>query len=191
VSKKEASESSNAEKAKDYQAVLRASSPLRLNGSPGILTVCIGIPPNCELDRPEKTVQGSCMIPAVGVTAKIVPVAPAFDVKRIEPAESQCIKIDSTGSTVSFSLTPKSEGNHSVGADIYLYDSGDCSSTPIPKTARSIEVEVLVKGPPWTEIVKAMWKMLADLWTGILGIFSAAILFLIRKKLKKWFDFGE
>jgi len=79
---------------------------------------------------------------AVGETAKVTPFTLGIDV---EPKISKCEKIVASGSEVRFKLFPVESGNFTVGADVELYDSSDCSGSPVPKSAKSVKVEVAVE----------------------------------------------
>lgn len=176
------------EKYKEYKAVLGADPTITIPGPPGRLKVWIGIP-DYNPNFPEGMTQKYAALPAAGATAKITPFAPAF---KVEPKESICMKIDPTGSEVSFTLTPTKGGTFDVGADVYLYDSINCSGPPIPKGTTTLKVQVVVKTIPDRDSIKdVIRQMLLKFWGEILMLVSAVILFLIRKKLKKWIGFGK
>ncbi len=190
---------SNAKKYKEYKAVLGADSVITMSeppGPPGRLRVWIGIP-DYKPNFPENMVQATGTLPTVGVTAKITPDAPAF---KVEPKESDCIQIHPTGSEVGFRLTPIEEGIFDVGADVQLYDSSDCSGTPIPKATTTLQVKVIVdhkkeEKKKEEEHQKKFWEIFWDevfkFWKALLVLFFAVIIFLMRKQLKKWVGFGN
>ena len=123
----------------------------------------------------------NAVIPALGDRARVTPLAPAF---KVEPKDSGCIRIDPTGSQVSFTLTPTQGGTFDVGADVALYDTSDCSGTPIPKGTTTLKVQVVVKRAG--QFLDVFWQELLKFWGVIIALFFAVIVFLIRKQLKKW-----
>ena len=179
-----------ADRYKEYQVDLGADKTITMPGPPGLLKVWIGIP-NYESKykedlRKEGMTVESAVIPALGDRARVTPLAPAF---KVEPKDSGCIRIDPTGSQVSFTLTPTQGGTFDVGADVALYDTSDCSGTPIPKGTTTLKVQVVVKRAG--QFLDVFWQELLKFWGVIIALFFAVIVFLIRKQLKKWIGFGK
>lgn len=109
---------------------------------------------------------------------------------------SVCEKIDPSGSEVRFKLIPINPGNFIVGANVELYNSKDCSGTPVPKSAESVEVKVVVNKPAIIndsegELVRVAWHAFLNFWDKVLLLIFGLILFLIRKKLFKWSGFQD
>ena len=180
------SKSSGAERYQDYMVKLGADKILTIPGTPGEITVWIGLP-EYEPNFPERMAKAYGTLPALGVSAQITPDAPAFEV---EPKESGCVKIDPTGYQVGFKLTPTRGGTFDVGANVSLYDSNDCSGAPTPKGTTYLKVQVKVRTIPDLDSLKtSIRKMLLKFWFEILALFCAVVLFLIRKQLKKWIGF--
>ena len=174
-----------------YKVVLGADREIRVPGPDGRLKVWIGGPnnqPNFQDDT--DLVKGVAMMPAVGRTAKVTPIAPDFDTGS---AKDKCISIHPTGVYATFSLKPlnmKISNTYNVGATVDLYDSNNCSGAAIPKETTAIKVRVLVNvTPPIEEIEKIFWDKLLGFWGGVLALFFALLLFLLRQRLKKWFGF--
>lgn len=183
---------SQADKFDKYAAILGVDEHMEMPGLPGELRVWIGSPVS-NPSFPARMTTGETTVPAVGETAKVEPFAPAF---KIEPAESQCIKIHPSGSEVRFKLIPQKSGQFDVGANVYLFDSLDCSGSPIPKTAATLKVivdvnkkEILVEKTK--ELWNIFWEQLLKFWAAFVALIFALILFLIKGKLKKWFGFNE
>jgi len=175
-----------------YNVVLGVDETIKIPGRPGELRVWIGSP-EYQPDFPERMTQDEATIPAVGESAKVEPFAPAF---TIEPAETQCIRIHPSGSEVRFKLIPQKQGSFEVGANVYLFDSLDCSGSPIPKTAATLKVLVEVdRKQAFLEKLNELWHVLWDkfveFWAALLVIFFGLILFLIRGKLKRRFGYGD
>jgi len=175
----------------DYKVVLGADSPIKLPGTPGRLRVWIG-DPGYKPTFPAEMTTATGALPAVGVTAKVTPIAPAF---VIEPKNSVCVTIHPTGSEVTFSLTPKDKGTYDVGAEVLLFNSSDCTGAPIPKATTTLKVTVEVnKAKIREQHVKkfgdVFWENLEKFWGALLALLSALVLFLLRRRLKKLFGFG-
>lgn len=175
-----------------YKVKLSADAQIQKPGPPGVLSVWIGDPSLTPASR-AGTTSVDTTIAAVGETAKVTPFAPMF---IIEPAEYACIKIDPTGSEARFSLTPKESGTYEVGATVALYETADCSGPPVPKPVTSLKVNVVVNaGGVVTGYVMQLWEKLwsgfLDFWGWVVATFFALLMFLIRKKLKKWFGFVD
>jgi|GEM_PF-1433874 len=171
----------------EYKVALGANALLKIPGIPGELRVWIGIK-DYEPDFPEDMRQTSKTLPAVGGTAKVTPFAPAFEV---EPNESICMKIHPSGSEIRFKLIPTKIGIFNVGADVYFFDSDDCSGAPIPKAATTLQVEVKVDtvgviAKRTKELWEVFWKKIVNFWAAVLAFLFGVVLFLIRGQLKKW-----
>ena len=127
-------------------------------------------------------------IPAIiGQYAKITPYAPDFEVS---PAQMTCVKIDPSGSEVRFTLKPKSSGKFKVSANIELFDNPDCSGPAIPKTAKTLSVEVktntkFVVLDGLQKMGTVVWDKFMSFWGIVITLFFAAALFVIRRFLKK------
>ncbi len=181
-----------AEKYNEYKVVLGADPVIKIPGPPGKLRVWIGMhdyKPNFS----EDIKQATDTLPAIGTIAKITPFAPAF---RVDPKESVCIRIHPTGSEVGFTLTPIEEGIFYVGADVNLYNSDNCSGPPVPKGTTTLQVQVVVdhvkeRKEHAKKFREVFWEKLLKFWGELLVLCSAVILFLIRKRLKKWIGFGK
>jgi len=173
-----------------YKVELGADELIRMPGLPGELRVWIGRP-DYDPDFPGSMVTAKGTLPAVGVTARITPFAPTFEV---EPKESICMKIHPTGSEVRFKLKPTQKGIFNVGADVYLYESDDCSGPAIPKATTALRVEVKVDHVSVIvlhikKLWEVFWEKLLEFWTAVIALFFALLLFLIRGRLKKWFGY--
>lgn len=174
----------------NYTVVLAADEHLRLPGLPGELRIWIG-DKQYQPTFHERMTEDTATVPALGESATVEPFAPAFDIK---PQKTQCIKIDKTGSEVRFELTPKRTGSFDVGANVYLYDSEDCSGAPVPKTAATLHVVVDVGtgeivNEKAKELVDVLWDKFLEFWGMLVALIFGLFLFLIRGKLKQWFGF--
>lgn len=179
-------------KYEEYKVELGADALMKIPGIPGELRVWIGVP-DYESNFPENMSQASGTLPAVGKTARVAPFAPGF---VVEPKESICMKIHPRGSEVRFKLTPTKKGIFKVGADVYLFDSDDCSGTPIPKAAATLRVEVVVDTfkviqEHTKKLWEVFWEKLLDFWGAVIALFFAVLLFLIRGRLKKLFGYED
>ena len=173
-----------------YSVTVSANEQLTIPGPPGELRVWIGISSNAPRIQPGMSTE-TRELETVGETAKVKPFALGIDVAS---QESICERIDPSGSEVRFKLMPIKPGVFTVGADVELYNSTNCSGTPVPKSAKSVEVKVKVDNSSVIsqsigELLDRAWKAFLDFWDKILFIFFALMLFLLRKKLYKWFGF--
>ena len=179
-----------AENYPEYTVVLGVDEQMEIPGFPGELRVWIGNS-NFKPNFPTPMIQDETTIPAEGESAKVEPFAPAFE---IDPPETQCIKIHLRGSELRFKLIPKKAGTFNVGANVFLFDSLDCSGSPIPKTAATLEVTVEVNtkeilAAKAEELWSVFWEKLLEFWAAFVVLIFGLILFLIRSKLKQWFGF--
>jgi chemotaxis protein histidine kinase CheA len=174
----------------NYSVTVSANKQLEIPGPPGELRVWIGVSskaPTIQQGMATETKE----LEAVGETAKVMPFALGINV---EPKESICEKIVPSGSEVRFKLIPIKSGSFSVGANVELFDSNDCSGSPVPKSAKSVEVKVTVNKVGVithgiSQLMAAAWKAFLDFWDKVLLLIFALILFLIRKRLFKLFGF--
>ena len=173
-----------------YKVELGADKQLKIPGPPGELLVWIGVP-SAESHIPADMAKVTDTLPAVGTTARITPFAPGFDV---EPKQSVCMQIHPLGSKYRFTLIPKEAGIFKVGADVQLFDSEDCSGTPIPQAAATLEVEVVVDtaklvGEHGKQLWEIFWEGLLKFWGAVVALFFGLLLFLLRKRLKRLFGY--
>lgn len=176
----------NTNRINEYSVVLGADEIIKTPGIPGELRVWIGNT-SYKPDFPDHMIQDDTTVPAVGESATVQPFAPAF---KIDPAETQCLRIHPSGSEVRFKLTPLKQGTHDVGANVYLFDSIDCSGAPIPKTASTLKVLVEVDqkeifSEKVNELWSVLWEKFVEFWAALAAVIFGVILFLIRGKLKK------
>ena len=173
-----------------YKVKLAADMQLTVPGSPGELIVWIGAP---EVEKRFKIgmVTDETHVPAIGETARVRPHAPDFDIK---PEVSQCIKIHRSGSEVRFELMPKEAGSFKVGADVLLFETGDCSGPPVPKVVENLMVEVVVNEGKLVEqglgkLMTIAWEKFLEFWGALVALVLALLLFAVRGKFKQWFGF--
>jgi predicted small lipoprotein YifL len=174
----------------NYSVTVAANQQLEIPGNPGELRVWIGYSANAPITQPGMATQTK-PLEAVGETARVTPFTLGIDV---EPKQSECEKIDPSGSEVRFKLIPTKVGSFTVGANVELYGSKDCSGPPVPKSAKSVEVTVRVNEvgavtEGIVELADAAWKAFFTFWDRVLLLIFSLCLFLIRKKLAKWFGF--
>ncbi len=170
-----------------YKVQLGVDPRMEKPGPPGELKVWIGDPAlNANFDKDMSTAETT--IAAVGQSAKVTPFAPDFEVT---PKESICIKIHPSGSEARFALTPKATGTFKVGADVLLYASAACSGPPVPKSAASLKVQVVVNTPAvirgyLLQLWEILWKGVLEFWGWLVGAIVSLLIFRMRKRFK-WF----
>ncbi|MBI3526023.1 MAG: hypothetical protein HY066_16135 [Betaproteobacteria bacterium] len=175
--------------ADQYAVKVGVDPVLRIPGPPGELRVWIGYPAYEPEYKDLKSATDT--LPAEGKTAMVTPFAPGL---KVEPNKSVCMKTNPKGSEVIFTLTPVESGSFKVGAEVALFDSADCSGAPIPKATTTLRVEVSVDRGKLTskyvgELWEVFWKKLLEFWGAAVALIFAALLFLLRKRLKQWFGF--
>jgi hypothetical protein len=150
----------------------------------GVMTVRIGDPrykDNSPADK--KMTTDITNVPAsIGQYAKVIPVAPDFDVISMQ---SDCIPIHPSGSDADFVLIPKEKirGDLVVGAKVELYEGEYCTGKMIPKSTRMLTVKVRVGGF-WNQVSDIFRENFIAFLSALLPLLAAIILFKIRKKSK-------
>lgn len=153
-----------------------------------MLTVWIGLAQNVP-EADAGTVASTQALGMFGLTAKVTPFAPDFDV---DPAVTVCQRIVPSGSTVRFALTPRHSGQLTVGAAVQMFDSADCSGIPVPKSTRTIQVQVkvcemcYVKSGLATMGAQA-WQAFSHFWTWLLGVLFLTVAILINRWRRRKF----
>ena len=176
----------------EYNVVLGVTENMRIPGPVGELRVWIGST-SSQASFPTRLAQTvkSLFVSPEFIAARVEPFAPDFN---IEPERTACIKLDSSGSEVRFTLTPIKTGTFYVAAQVELFTQADCSDSPFPKYSTDLEVLVSVGSEELAEERKnkfgaVFWEKLLDFWGALLALFFGLILFAIRGKLKKMFGF--
>ena len=176
----------------NYSVLLEADKKIVMPGLPGTLTVWIGdedYKPGVSDDK----VYDEAVIAAVGHYAVIEPYSTAF---VFEPEKSECIKIHATGSEEQFELTPQDMGVFEVRVKVNLYDSEDCSTSPVPKSSSILKVTVEVDNKEvvlekLNELWDVFWEKLLEFWGAFLVVTFGLIMFLYKNKLKTLFNFDS
>lgn len=178
--------------ADDYKVVLDVTDSIEIHKK-GSLRVWIGLEKYMP-KQSQKMARDTTSIPSdVGSYARITPYAPDFEV---DPIEGQCIKIHPSGSSVLFSLVPIRKGAFQISAKIELFDTDDCSGAAIPKSSDIVSVLVIVdkkeafkKGIG--ELLEVVWKNFLTFWGAFVATIFGALLFVIRRYVKKKAGYGE
>ena len=177
----------------NYKVVLSVDGTINMNEN-GVLVVWIGAD-TVEVAFEEGTVQDQTIIPTeIGQYAKVTPFAPDFDI--INPTEDSCYKIHPSGSEIRFSLQPKSTGTYNVSVNIQLYETEDCQGAFVPKASETLSVIVDVNTQKEIEkkvntLGEIVWEQFLKFWGALVALIFGAILFIIRKKIKKKTGYEE
>jgi hypothetical protein len=170
----------------DYSAVLDVTKELELHQK-GDLRVWIGMEdfvPEDEADMVRKEIN----FPAnEGNFARITPYAPDF---KIEPEESQVMRITPSGSSVLFTIIPEKKGEFKISAKIELFDNPNFEGVPIPKTTNIVSVVVSVDPTVKIksglgELGTVLWDNFLKFWGAVVALIFGALLFVTRKFIKK------
>ena len=177
----------------DYKVILSVDGNMD-KGENGILEVTIGRL-NVEVKVREGMVQDSTTMRSdLGQYAKITPIAPDFEIA--DYSKDACYEIDPDGSKIRFILKPRETGTYDVSVNIQLYRASDCMGPFSPKTSETLSVTVKVDTKK--EISKRantlgeiVWEKFLKFWGALVALIFGALLFLIRKKIKKKTGFEE
>jgi hypothetical protein len=175
-----------------YHVVVSGSKHLQLPGNKGLLNVWIGNEAFKPAPVSSMNIVESDII-AAGEYALVEANAPDFEVT---PVASKCLLLHPSGVDVKFYLTAKTVGDFTVSATVNLYNTEDCSGPAIPKTANTLEVNVVVNEALLNEqrkqgFIDIFWAKATEFWAALLALLFGVILFLVRKHLKKWFGYDQ
>ena len=175
-------------KAEDYETVLEVTKRIKL-GESGTLKVWIGMD-KFMLEANEGMARKAAPLFSAytGAYARITPVAKAFTIESKYPIPT-VVKIDSTGTEVLYTITPQKTGKFEVSADIDLFDNRECVGDVLPKQTKVLTVKVKVD---YLEAIWVpVWEAFKRFWGAFVALFFGALLFVIRKYIKKKTGYGE
>lgn len=172
--------------ADDYTAVLDVTETMELHQK-GDLRVWIGIE-NYMPEEDTTMARKTTSFPGdEGNYARITPYAPDF---RIEPEESQIMRITPSGSSLLFTIIPEKKGEFKISAKIELFDNPNFEGVPIPKTTNIVSVVVTVD--PKVNLMArlgqlgtVLWDNFLKFWGAVVALIFGALLFVTRKFVKK------
>ena len=175
-----------------YIAHVTATDHIELPGARGVLTVWIGLAQNLPQDE-SGTASATQSLGMRGQSATVTPFAPDFDVA---PASSVCEGVVPSGSILHFALTPKHAGELTVGADVQLFDSANCTGTPVPKSTSVIRVQVRVCKSCYVEsglasMGQAAWSAFSRFWVWLLGVIFVTAAVLINRWRRREFNVNK
>ncbi|MBN8714139.1 MAG: hypothetical protein J0H50_09195 [Xanthomonadales bacterium] len=175
-----------------YVARVSATDHIELPGSKGLLTVWIGLAQNLPQES-TGTVSATQSMGMRGQTATISPFAPDFEV---DPASTVCERVVPSGSAVNFALVPKRAGDLTVGANVQLFDSADCSGVPVPKSTSLIRVQVQVCRMCYVQSGLASlgltaWHAFTQFWAWLLGVVFLTLGVLINRWRRRRFHISK
>ena len=87
------------------------------------------------------------------------------------------------GSSAKFSITPKKADSIEVSADLLFYD--DENRSHLPKLDNTQVLKVKVSVDFWGFIWGTVWKFFKDFWGAFVALVFGALLFVVRKYIKK------
>ena len=123
---------------------------------------------------------------------RVTPIAPGFDVN---PPQSDIVDFDPSGTELPFTIIPRKKGPQQITAKVELLQNNDGSGDIKSKT--SAEVSVLVKVDGFNIILQGLgelwgvvWKAFLDFWGVFVALVFAALLFVVRKYIKKKTGYG-
>lgn len=169
--------------------VVKAFADERLNlHDSGELRIWIGLANKAPL-----TVSGmrsqTNVLEEITQAAKVIPRVHGIDVEK---KEGQCVKIKPSGSQVYFKLIPKKAGNAKVGAEIFFYDTDNCTGSYRPTLTETILIDITVN--LWDvffdflrKLMETLTAQILSFWGALLILVSTLVLSVIRKKFKEKF----
>lgn len=161
-----------------YAATLEVTENIKL-GNTGTVKVWVGWlkymqKANAGMARDTTMLYTSCKY------ARITPSAEGCIIDK----EQDILPIDSAGSEAKFIITPQKADEIEVSAEIEMFDNKDCLGSPSRKNATKV-LHVKVKVDYWGEIWNPVWKYFKPFWISFVALFFGALLFVIRKFIKK------
>ena len=122
--------------------------------------------------------------------AIVTPIAPDFEVN---PAVSPRIPLQATGSSFAFTLTPLKKGKSFVSATVVIYDR---EGNEIPQSTQRLSVRV--SSNFWgrqekhaDDMEEVFWKQFLNFFTALVVLVLGALLFVIRRYIKKKTGYDE
>ena len=179
-------------KEEDYKVVVDVDDSIEVH-TKGNLEVWIGLEEYTPNQTPN-TIRNTTSMPSnLGSYARITPYAPDFD---IDPGEPQIVRIHPSGTKVLFTLIPQKKGRFKIGAKIELFDNEECAGVGIPKASDIVSVVVTVDGKIdcMTRLLllwDVVWENFVRFWGAFVALFFAALIFVIRKFIKKKTGYDE
>ena len=180
-------------KEEDYKVALDVTKNIEKHEK-GTLRVWIGLEqymPN-EAEHMERATS-TMHTDATCSYARITPYAPDF---KVDPADPVIVPINPGGTDVIFTLFPEKGGEFMVGARIELFDNEECTGVGIPKASDLVSVVVTVDGSKdvkshAAELWKIFWDYFVKFWGAFVAVILGALIFVIRKYLKKKTGYDE
>lgn len=178
------------ESAKDYTAISTITQEKMTLEETNKLKIWIGEEKESEKYRPKENntmAHDTIVFSSVKATyARITPNAPDFEV---EP-KSIIVPIVSTGVEKTFTLKPKQEGTFLVSAEIELFDNQECTGIGTPVASGEVVVKVAVDNiGHFKKFLRRLGgeagAQFEKFWAALLVILFGALIFVIRKFIKK------
>ena len=173
----------------EYEVVLEADKKMKVKSS-SYFRVWIGADgymptPVEDLVRDTTTVYAES-----GSYAIVTPIAPDF---KVEPDTAKRIPVKPTGSSAVFTLTPLKKGKLFVSASVVIYDK---DGNEDPQSAQKLTVKV--SSDFWgrqerhaNDMENVFWDNFMPFFTALVVLVLGALLFVIRKYIKKKTGYDE
>jgi hypothetical protein len=182
----------NNQRLEDFKVGIITDKEIVEANKPFSLTVFIGNDTTSLEINPEGTSAWNTIPARYGLYASIEIKAFGVPISEKSDTKVKCIKLVKSGSSPSFSITPLDTGELRLRARIDLHQSSNCEDSPVIKNSPTSTVTVIVTKPsPLSELLQIAWEKFKEFWDALLVLLFGLILFLLRKKLKKWFGFEE
>lgn len=168
----------------DYTVDLEVTDKIRLDKK-GEMFVWIGV----KGEMPEQSqgmVRDVKIVPNVSANyVRITPYAPEFEV---DPPQ-KVMPLEPDGCSTTFTLIPIKEGSFMVRAEVEFFKDEECTlRAKGPQNSARMEVKVSVSRIK--ELLDTVWHKFKDFWGILVTLIFAALLFVIRKYIKKKTGYG-
>lgn len=166
------------EDSKQYAAVLEVTERMKVGGK-GTAIVRIGREDCIKWKANQGMVRDTAFFYDPKAYVLIIPHADSC----VFTPESVFMEVYETGSSATFSITPKKADSIEVSAELLFYDDQKCSHLPKHDNTQVLKVEVNVDY--WGFIWGTVWKFFKDFWGAFVALVFGALLFVVRKYIKK------
>lgn len=173
----------------DYQVLLEADKKMKV-GSKSYFRVWIGSEGYMPTPEEELIRDTTSVYAESDSYALVTPIAPDFEVI---PNEAKRIPLKATGASAVFTLIPQKKGESFVSATVVIYDR---EGNEDPQSAQRLSVKV--SSNFWgrqevhaNDMEKIFWDKFKGFFTALVVLVLGALLFVIRKYIKKKTGFDE
>lgn len=171
-------ETGSEEDSDQYAAILEVTERMKVGGK-GTAIVSIGREDCIKRKANQGMVRDTAFFYDPKAYVLIIPHADSC----VFTPESVFMEVYEKGSSATFSITPKKADSIEVSAELLFYDDEKCSHLPKHDNTQVLKVKVSVDF--WGFIWGTVWKFFKDFWGAFVALVFGALLFVVRKYIKK------